>query len=169
MGEATATRAKRPTRSPSDEATLIDEEQRIEKLLADESSKEAITQWGLKPWQNPADIPIGFKWKLRQYSEKGRLPRDVENYYFNLRRGDSNNFLDHNGRTSLLKSVLKEDAAFDRKSEKSDKEGRWKPGQVLGRGGYGSVVLWERQSRYGPVRSPSDILRIFLVLIEGSP
>ena len=167
MGDATATRAKRSMRSRSSgEAILIEEERQIEKLLTDESPKEAITQWGLNLWQSPEDIPIGFKWKLRQYSEKGRLPRDVENYYFNLPRGDSRNFPDHNGGTSLLRSVLKQDAASDKNSRK---EGRWKPGQILGKGGYGSVILWERQSRYGPVQSQLNTANVVYVLIWGQP
>ena len=150
MGDETATRKKRSKKSSSSgDAALVEEEQHIEKLLTDKTPKETFTQWGLKPWQNPDDIPVGFKWKLRHYSEKGRLPRDVEDFYFNLPRGDSKNFPKHIGETSLLKSVLKRDVASDKNNRK---EGRWKPGRLLGTGGYGSVILWERQSRHGPVR-----------------
>ncbi len=141
--------AGRPPRplSPS-EAQSLDAEQQIEELLANRSPEE-LAEWGLRPGQNPESIPSQFRLRLRQFWLMGRLRKDVEQYYLNLRRGDSKNFPDPKGGKSLIHNILKEDAA----RRKTGREGRWKPGRPLGSGGYGSVILWEKQRRNGPVQS----------------
>ena len=141
-----STRPPRPL-SPS-EAQSMAAEQQIEELLADRPPEE-LAEWGLRPGQNPESIPSEFRLRLRQFWLMGRLRKDVEQYYLNLRRGDSKNFPDPKGGKSLIHNILKEDAI----RRNTGKEGRWKPGRPLGSGGYGSVILWEKQRRNGPVQS----------------
>ena len=122
-------------------------EQQIDKLLADASPRE-LAQWGLRPGQNAKGIPLGFKLQLRRFVLSGRLREDVVQYYMNLPRGDSTSFPDPNGVRSPIQAILKQDAAA---AESGARRRAWRPGRLLGKGGYGSVVLWQKLRRGKPV------------------
>ena len=146
---------------PSGEAHSLEVEQTIEKLLANASLKE-LTQWCLKAGQNPQMIPPLFRHRLRNYRLQGSLRRNVERYYYNLRRGDSKNFPAQDGGKSLIQTILEQDATS---SKNKGSEGRWRPGCLIGSGGYGSVALWKKLRRHGPVHPPSTGIQMDTVLI----
>ncbi len=148
VGEEMATRGDGPNRpASSDEDNSLEVEQQIQEMLANASPIE-LAEWGGKPGQDPLGIPPGFRHRLRQYWLAGRLRKDVEQYYLTIRRGDSTSFPDQHGGKSVVQAILKQDALSRIRRGKVD---RWKPGRVLGTGGYGSVILWEKHRRYGPV------------------
>lgn len=152
-----ATRAGEP-RGPasSDGFNSLGVERQIEEMLANTSPKELV-EWGLKPGQNPPRIPPAFRNRLRRLYFNGKIPEDVEGYYINLRRGDSTSFPDQNGGKSVVQAILKQDALS---RIQKGKVARWRPVRVLGTGGFGSVILWEKHRRYGPVRASSDSHKI---------
>lgn len=148
MGEEMATRAGEPSRlASSGEIDSLGVERQIEEMLANASPKELV-EWGLKPGQNPPRVPPAFRNRLRRLGFNRKIPENVERYYLTLRRGDSTSFPDQNGGKSVVQAILKQDALSRIRKGKVD---RWRPIRLLGTGGFGSVILWEKHRRYGPV------------------
>lgn len=97
--------------------------------------------------ENVLPMPPGFQEVLSSYREKGYINEATEQYYLNLRRGDSLRAPGEGVRKSFLEDVLRKDA----KKTTGDGQGsRWKPGRQLGQGSFGTVILWEKASRNGP-------------------
>ncbi len=145
-----AARAGQPSRlASSGEIDSLGVERQIEEMLANASPKELV-EWGLKPGQNPPRVPPAFRNRLRRLGFNRKIPENVERYYLTLRRGDSTSFPDQNGGKSVVQAILKQDALSRIRKGKVD---RWRPIRLLGTGGFGSVILWEKHRRYGPVRA----------------
>lgn len=98
--------------------------------------------------ENVLPMPPGFQKVLSSYREKGYITEATEQYYLNLRRGDSLRAPGEGVRQSFLEDVLKKDA---KKTTGDGKGSGWKPVRQLGQGSYGTVILWEKASRNGPV------------------
>lgn len=107
----------------------------------------------LKPGdKNERPVPPDFQKNLRRLREKRRLNNTAEQYFLNLRRGDSLRVLGEDGRKSILDTFL---------SERKRKGSEWKSVERLGHGGFGKVTLWEKTRGNGPVRLQYSLLSQF--------
>ena len=93
-------------------------------------------------------LPIGFKKEIQQRLMDGRISESVAKYYLEvLPQGDSRRFPGQNGRPRLLSGILTENVK--RLTSDSAKGNDWRPRRVIGKGAYGSVLLWEKTSADG--------------------
>ena len=89
-------------------------------------------------------VPDEFRLEVEQQWAQGHITDAVAHYYLHkLTCGDSMRVPGQNGRPSLLSAILHEDV------HALAKESGWRPKRVIGKGAYGSVILWERQRRVG--------------------
>ncbi|MCJ1427407.1 hypothetical protein MMC29_005310 [Sticta canariensis] len=87
--------------------------------------------------ENVLPMPPGFREVLSSYRVKGYITEATEQYYLNLRRGDSLRAPGEGVRKSFLEDVLRKDA----KKTTGDGQGSgWKPGRKLGQGSYGTPL-----------------------------
>lgn len=98
--------------------------------------------------ENVRPMPPKFQRKLRKLGHEGWLSEATRQYYLNLGHGDSPRVPNEGGRKSLLEHVLRQDA---QEGEENLGGSGWKPGKELGQGAFGTVILWEKTRRNGPV------------------
>ena len=92
-------------------------------------------------------LPPDFIRATKRRLQEGRLTTDAAQYYLNFSHWDSTTVPGQQGRPSFLKDIM----AHDRR----EKQGPgWRPKRLLGQGSFGKVVLWEKDSRQGPVSPP---------------
>lgn len=98
--------------------------------------------------ENVKPMPPKFQGQLRKLRDEGWLPEATQQYYLNLGHGDSPRVPNEGGRKSLLEDLLRQDA---QKGGGNVGGNGWKPGKQLGQGAFGTVILWEKTRRNGPV------------------
>lgn len=96
--------------------------------------------------------PPDFRKNLRCLREDRKLSNDAEQYFLNLRHGDSLRVRGEDGRKSILETFL---------SERKRKGSEWKSIEKLGHGGFGKVTLWEKSRENGPVWLQYSLLSHF--------
>lgn len=96
--------------------------------------------------ENALPMPPGFQKRLNVYQHS--MTEATKQYYLNLRRGDSPRAPGEGASKSFLEDVVREDA---KKTTEDGQGSGWKPVRQLGQGSGGTVILWEKASRHGPV------------------
>ena len=78
----------------------------------------------------------------------GAISEETRHYYLEeVRREDFSQAPGQGGRPSLLKSIIRQEAENLRGTG-------WRPKRAIGKGGYGTVVLWEKIGKDGLVDFP---------------
>ena len=94
-------------------------------------------------------LPHGFRRELERRWKDGRISTSVARYYLNtLAQGDSKRVPGQGSKPSLLKALLTEDIGTLAKEKPPGQA--WRPLRTIGRGAYGSVILWERPRKDAP-------------------
>ena len=90
-------------------------------------------------------VPEKFRLEIEQRWAQGRITNAVAHYYLHrMTCGDSLRAPGQNGQPSLLSAILHEDVHTLAKGS------GWQPQRVIGKGAYGSVILWEKRRKDGP-------------------
>ena len=127
-------------------------DQEILSLLGQGSS---ISKFPDSTIPDQAAIPEEFRHEVESRLAQGRVTDTVARYYLEvLTRGDSRRVPGRNGRPSLLNDVLVENVQA---LTNANRTGRgWRPMRAIGKGAYGSVILWEKkQKNSSPIRLAS--------------
>lgn len=123
--------------------------QQIREFLENIPRQEPTSEWEGSKGHTPP-IPPLFGWWVSRMRLEGKISEKVYRYYLNLGRGDSTRTPGQLGQKSLLEGILKKDALSQNAASSAS---GWRPGKVLGIGGYGEVILWEKKLRDGTVYS----------------
>ena len=89
-----------------------------------------------------AELPEGYKRSILQAHREGVLSEPLARYYLDIHHADSDRVPGQGGRASLLKAILLMDPHMLRVSG-------WRAVRVLGGGGFGDVILWEKKRANG--------------------
>ena len=93
-----------------------------------------------------AKVPPGFRARVLAYYRQKIISENVARYYLEVvPRGDSWRLSSQGSRNGVLKAIYK---------ESDGRDSQWKLKRTLGSGGFGSVILWEKQRKNGPVSFP---------------
>lgn len=129
------------------EAQELRAEQKIEQLLGHGAPIDPNS--GSQRRRKVPTLPEGFRQEVQRRWVRGDIDDSVARYYLDaLLRGDSLQVPGQDGRESLLGAVLMEDA--QPLAEEYARGSEWRPICSVGRGAYGSVILWEKPRRNGP-------------------
>lgn len=93
-------------------------------------------------------MPSLVKREMERRPGHDDLSKALQQYYINLRRGNSTRSSGQDGNFLLLQDTLKEDVFRDLMG---DSKTDWKPSKILGTGANGKVIVWEKVLPNGSV------------------
>ena len=126
-----------------------------------------------RPATNPEDepddtrlppLPNKFVRKVMADASRGKMTREVRDYYLDVHRRDVRRIPGQGGQESLVEEILARDA--DERLRGREGTG-WRPTRELGKGGQGKVILWEKVREGGAVRLLSILMILFFVFCIG--
>ena len=135
-----------------DETTSSEEEPWWSNEHNHESSEDATSQGTATHSKISSEklhsMPSLVKGEMKRRPRHDDLSKALQQYYINLRRGNSARSSGQDGNFLLLQDTLKEDVFRDLMG---DSKTDWKPSKILGTGANGKVILWEKVLPNGSV------------------